>query len=116
MHDKQMTLAVAAWIAVLVTLLIIVITPVRPARSEITFCSHHYGSVTNRRDRTDWVYRYVDGQKCWFPANGLRRGRYKPLEELKWPDAPTTPAMTIMEKEPSFEYRWTDPTGWSHKE
>src|SRR5262249_41391263 len=48
-----------------------------------------------------WLYRFVEGRTCWFLATGrLRRGREKPLEELKWPPV-------------GFEERWG---GWSHKE
>src|SRR5262245_20285578 len=32
-----------------------------------------------------WVYRFVDGRTCWFIAGNLRRGREKPIEELRWP-------------------------------
>jgi hypothetical protein len=49
--------------------------------------------------------------KCWFPAGGLRRGREKPLEELRWQAEHivpmTIPAVSIMAQEPSeFDLRW----------
>ena len=44
-------------------------------------------AVPPNEDGTDgrWIYRFVEGRTCWFEANGLRRGREKPLEELRWP-------------------------------
>src|SRR5262245_50518213 len=51
-----------------------------------------------------YVYRIVDGRRCWFPANGLRRGREKPAEELYWvAPAAMTPTMPETDK---FEQRW----------
>jgi len=94
---------------------IMIFAGVRTACSgEITYCSHHYGSVLNKRDKSDWVYRIVDGEKCWFPANGLKRGREKPLEELKWPSKEIPAMKPIGEFEKRWQ--WIDPTGWTHGE
>ena len=41
------------------------------ATAEVIGCAHSPG-------KGDWVYRIVDGQRCWFPANGLR-----PRDELR---------------------------------
>src|ERR1700755_2616670 len=47
-----------------------------------------------------WLYRQIDGRRCYFRANGLRRGKEKSREELRWP-------------QPSNS---KDDRGWSHKE
>jgi hypothetical protein len=56
-----------------------------------------------------WFYRVVDGHRCWFQAEGIRRGREKPREELRWP-----------RYDAEFEGRWNgeveDRRGWSHGE
>ena len=48
------------------------------AHSEVTLCRDSPGSGK-------WIYRIVEGSKCWFEAGDLRRGREKPLSELAWP-------------------------------
>src|SRR5262245_64866890 len=58
---------------------------------EVTICSQHYGSVYNKHDKSDWVYRVVDGKKCWFPANGMKRGSEKRLVELCGPGSEPPP-------------------------
>jgi hypothetical protein len=55
-----------------------------------------------------WFYRVLDGHKCWFQEQGIKRGREKPREELMWP-----------KYNRDFDLRWQgeeDPKGWSHKE
>ena len=47
------------------------------ANAETVYCATVPG-------KGPFVYRDVEGRR-WFPANGLRRGSEKPLEELKWP-------------------------------
>jgi hypothetical protein len=81
---------------------------------EVTICSQHYGSVYNKHDKSDWVYRVVDGKKCWFPANGMKRGSEKPLDELRWPSSETAPPVSIptdsdpakMQAPWDMEHRW----------
>jgi len=81
---------------------------------EVTICSQDYGSVYNKHDKSDWVYRVVDGKKCWFPANGMKRGRQKPLDELRWPSSetaapvsiPTDPDPAKMQAPWDMEHRW----------
>jgi hypothetical protein len=70
------------------------------ATAEVIDCAHSPG-------KGNWVYRIIDGQRCWFPANGLHRGKEKPRDELRW--APTTQA------EPPKELEERD-RGWTHKE
>src|SRR5262245_22286153 len=81
---------------------------------EVTICSQHYGSVYNKHDKSDWVYRVVDGKKCWFPANGMKRGSEKPLDELRWPQLGDRPPVSIptdsdpakMQAPWDMEHRW----------
>lgn len=50
----------------------------RPARGEMVDCASAHGGGR-------WVYRIIDGRKCWFPASrNIRRGEDKPREELQW--------------------------------
>src|SRR5262249_8688930 len=74
-----------------------------------------------------WVYRDVDGRKCWFPAGRLRRGQEKPLEELQWPFTVGSPPSRVFQPASAaswvVEERWleaphefVDAKGWSHKE
>jgi len=60
-----------------------------------------------------WIYRIVGGRKCWFEADGLRRGREQPIERLRWPEIP--PMSIIVPESPTtpspgasggFEQRW----------
>jgi hypothetical protein len=67
-----------------------------------------------------WIYRIIDdtGRRCWFQANGLRRGREKPLEELRWPNTETVVPVTNpdpgnMQLAPRREGA---KEGWEHKE
>lgn len=55
---------------------------IRKAVSQLIDCR----PVPPSEDGTEgrWIYRFVEGRTCWFEANGLRRGREKPLEELRW--------------------------------
>lgn len=58
---------------------------------EVTYCSD---SPTQGRS----VYRIIDGYPCWFaPEPGMRRGREKPKEELRWPSYAPPPPMDISE-------------------
>jgi hypothetical protein len=72
------------------------------ASAEVIDCAESPG-------KGDWVYRIIDdsGRHCWFPANGLRRGKEKPREELRWPSSDPP-------HKPSSEFQ--DTSGWSHKE
>jgi hypothetical protein len=60
--------------------------------------------------RGNWVYRVIDDRRCWFRADGLRRGREKPREELRWPIDASPPPMIVTDPDPrapwEFEYRW----------
>lgn len=77
-------------IAVLFTAMVVLV--VANARAgELVFCENVPG-------KGRWVYRDVDGRKCWFPANGLKRGEEKPLEELKWPRPIGAPPVEVEEK------------------
>jgi len=55
---------------------------------EVTYCRSDPGPGR-------WIYRVVDGHRCWFEAGGLRRGREKPKEELAWPNYAEPPAMEV---------------------
>jgi hypothetical protein len=63
------------------------------ASAEVIDCAHSPG-------KGKWLYRPIDGRRCYFRANGLRRGKEKSREELRWP-------------QPSNS---KDDRGWSHKE
>jgi hypothetical protein len=70
-----------------------------------------------------WVYREIDGRRCWFPASGLRRGREKPREELSWPPPPVEALPVVsdpVDMRPPWELkrRWRGGAkeGWDHKE
>jgi len=56
--------------------------------------------------RGEWHSYKVDGRKCW--AKG-RSGKYDP-SELYWEPTPIQTSPWIN------EYRWHDPTGWTHQE
>ena len=68
------------------------------ATAEVIGCAHSPG-------KGDWVYRIVDGQRCWFPANGLR-----PRDELRWAPSQANPPK---ESPKEFEDKHG---GWTHKE
>jgi hypothetical protein len=73
-----------------------------------------------------WIYRIIDdtGRRCWFQANGLRRGREKPLEELRWPNTETVVPGIITDPDPvNMQAPWElaprrkgAKEGWEHKE
>lgn len=58
-----------------------------------TQCQDKPGSET-----THWFYRLIDGKRCWFPANGLRRATDKPKNQLHWDALPEK--RTFVESEP----------------
>jgi hypothetical protein len=69
-----------------------------------------------------WIYRIIDdtGRRCWFQANGLRRGREKPLEELRWPNTETVVPVIVTNPDPGnmqlAPRREGAKEGWEHKE
>jgi hypothetical protein len=71
-----------------------------------------------------WIYRIIDdtGRRCWFQANGLRRGRGKPLEELRWPNETVVPIIVRdpdpvdMQARRELASRKGAKEGWEHKE
>ena len=65
-------------IALILAILVNLVVLTSHARSEVTLCRDSPGSGK-------WIYRIVEGYKCWFEAGDLRRGREKPLSELAWP-------------------------------
>jgi len=90
-------------LALILAILIILAALVTHARSEVTLCRDNPGSGK-------WIYRIVEGYKCWFEAGDLRRGREKPLSELAWPKY-NEPEMIPLDRPP-----WARPEGWDHKE
>jgi hypothetical protein len=67
-----------------------------------------------------WLYRDIDDRQCWFKAErGMRRGREKPKEELRWP-TPAPDQIPVYANDPDptppprweVEDRWYDPFRW----
>ena len=55
-------------------------------------------NVSPGHDGARWMWREIDGRRCWFRAQaGQRRAQDKPREELRWE-------------------RRKPVTGWDHKE
>jgi len=54
----------------------------------------------------------VDGRKCW--ARG-HPGKFRP-SQLYWPELKALPITTPMVPPWEMEWRWVDPTGWTHQE
>lgn len=60
-----------------------------------------------------WLWRYIDGKQCWFPAeSGMKRGREKPANQLRWheeePERPPPSLLPPEEEKPPWmlEPRW----------
>ena len=78
-----------------------------------------FGEVTSCRDNPGpgkWVYRIIDGHKCWFEANGMRRGREKPREELAWPKYSNPTEEIPLDRPPWAQPERRHPEGWDHQE
>ena len=74
----------------LLTALLLLLTTTESSSGELVVCAERPGSGS-------WIYRVVDERRCWFQARGLRRGREKPREELRWPAPEPLPALEVSE-------------------
>jgi len=103
-----------------ISLVLLLVMSFEASAGEVVVCASTHG-------KGRWVYRDVDGRKCWFPAGRLRRGQEKPLEELQWPFTVGSPPSRVFQPASAaswvVEERWleapyefVDAKGWSHKE
>ena len=105
--DRLSGIAIATAVAIIVVTTVFIAV----ASGEVTMCSD-----SSSQGRV--LYRYIQGQKCWFaPELGMRRGREKPASELAWPDyRPFAPEPIPTDLPPWAKPDVHDPSGWSHKE
>jgi hypothetical protein len=104
MHDLKLTIVIVAWVMGVVWVCEAII---KPAHGEDKLLCHLEPLTP------DWHYRTrIDPRpdiKCWYDGP-----RMLARDRLYWAQAPVV--TTIPHLLWQQEYRWTDPSGWSHQE
>jgi hypothetical protein len=105
------------WLAVLFTLIVVM----SKSHGAVIECN-----VSPAHDGNYWLWRQIDGRKCWFPAPRGQRSQDQPKSSLRWPrskpasppSARPAPDEIPFEDKPPWELlpRFRGVTGWDHQE